>query len=339
MKPHARDSRDSAACWARASLGVLTPREEAELEAWRQNTDNAADWREIQSVMVGIDELAATPDIRLMREAALGARPVRTRTHWKWIGVAIAASLLIMLPIGAQLVHWTIPSTSAEMIVPSFYATRLGEQRDVRLKDGSIVTLDPSTQIAVTLSAKLRYIRLVKGQAMFKVAKNRDWPFVVEAGDQQITATGTAFDVQVKPNGTMSVLLVEGRVNVSPVAQSFVGGLIQSMKTKKLTPGQKLSTDGEGNQFVANFAAEEADFGESEKIIFNDSTIGDAIAQINRHSGIHIDISDPHIAALRVSGVYYAERPKDFLTALTAFYPLAVRAEGDQAMSLEWSER
>ena len=339
MKSRAHDPRDSAAQWARASLSALSPREQSQLESWRLHPQNAAHWHEIEAIMAVMDELAATPAIRDMREAALDARPVRARPRWKLVVTAIAACFLAMLPMIAVLSDSSPQTTPVEMIMPSVYTTRIDEERSVRLKDGSIVTLDPATEIAVTLSSKLRQIRLIKGQALFKVAKNRDWPFIVQAGNQQIRATGTAFDVQVKPNGTMSVLLVEGRVNVAPIARSFVAGFIQSMKTKKLVPGQKLSTDVHGDQFVENAAAEQASFADRNRIVFKDSTIGAAIGQINRQSAMHIDIADPHIAALRVSGVYNADRPEDFLTALTAFYPLTARSKGDDAVSLEWSDR
>lgn len=331
------DRDDGAARWARQSLDRQTPREIATLDAWRQDRLHDLDWREIDMVMGRLDDLAASSDIRDMREAALAMQPGHARSKWPWIVAGIAACFIALIPVVGTLASW-MTQQNPEMIAPSFYVTRIDEQRNVRLEDGSVVMLNPSTKIAVTLSAKLRYIRIISGHALFKVAKSRNWPFVVEAGNQKITATGTAFDVRVDAGGAMSVLLVEGSVNVAPAGPSFIRELFPSIKTKVLVPGQKLSADDEGNRFVENAASEFATYTDRDRILFSNSTIGDAIAQINRRSTIHIEISDPHIAALRVSGVYNVDRGEDFLTALTAFYPLAIHQKNDGSMSISWND-
>jgi transmembrane sensor len=51
--------------------------------------------------------------------------------------------------------------------------------------------------LEVRLCAQPREVRLLKGQALFKVAKDPGRPFDVLAADERITALGTMFDVRL----------------------------------------------------------------------------------------------------------------------------------------------
>jgi transmembrane sensor len=104
------------------------------------------------------------------RAAPRKAIPARPRR--RWIGGSIAAALALTV-LGA-LEDWP-------MLLRADYTTGVGERRSVALADGSHVTLDSGSAIAVDLSGARRHIRLLKGAALFTVAPDRAHPFTVEA--------------------------------------------------------------------------------------------------------------------------------------------------------------
>ena len=66
-----------------------------------------------------------------------------------------------------------------------------------RLPDGSIVELDAQSEIAVNFEPSVRRVELVRGEALFKVQKDPNRPFIVRAGGVEVRAVGTAFDVRL----------------------------------------------------------------------------------------------------------------------------------------------
>jgi transmembrane sensor len=91
------------------------------------------------------------------------------------------------------------------------YVTGIGQQQTVELDDGSVVELNTDTQLRVEYNSDHRNIRLLKGEAHFKVAKNREKPFRVYADNNFVEAVGTAFSVK-KQGSLVDILVTEGRV-------------------------------------------------------------------------------------------------------------------------------
>ncbi|MBN9668885.1 FecR family protein [Roseibium aggregatum] len=66
----------------------------------------------------------------------------------------------------------------------------------IELEDGSTIYMNAGSAIAFDYSEQDRNIRLLRGEAFFEVAPDPERPFSVEAGDTQVTALGTAFDIR-----------------------------------------------------------------------------------------------------------------------------------------------
>src|SRR3546814_2273737 len=86
----------------------------------------------------------------------------RARRVW-WPALAVAASLLVA--VGLMFRHQLLPDN-----VPAIrYATVLGEQRSVTLKDGSQVILDTASELLVQYGSRERKLTLQRGRADFSV--------------------------------------------------------------------------------------------------------------------------------------------------------------------------
>lgn len=108
---------------------------------------------------------------------------------------------------------WQAPPPSAALAPgPVVSATASVPQRQV-LPDGSVVLLRTGAELSVDFSAALRRVRLIRGEALFEVAKNAQRPFIVSAGGVDVRAVGTAFAVTLQQSA-VEVLVTEGQVAV-----------------------------------------------------------------------------------------------------------------------------
>ena len=113
------------------------------------------------------------------------------------VGIAAGAAALLLFPNRPKPVRYA--------------AAR--ERRLLTLSDRSRVTLDGDSELEVAFTPTARHLTLVRGRAYFDVAHEPGLPFIARAGDHEVVALGTAFEIEYAPN-VMSVLLVEGKVVV-----------------------------------------------------------------------------------------------------------------------------
>jgi transmembrane sensor len=125
--------------------------------------------------------------------------------------LALAASVLLTLV--ATLIAYNT-------YFADVYVTAIGEQRSLRLDDGSTVQLNARSKIRVRYTDDRRNIDLLEGQALFQVAKDSARPFIVSASNTQVRAIGTQFDINRKRTGTV-VTVIEGKVAVAEAKRAL----------------------------------------------------------------------------------------------------------------------
>jgi transmembrane sensor len=212
-----------------------------------------------------------------------------------------------VLVVGGSLVWWTSR--------PTVYETRIGERRTVMLADGSRVTLDTASKVAVRLDRNRRSITLAEGQALFDVEHDRSRPFVVTAGDARVTALGTRFDVRLSGQGAR-VTLVEGRVAVETYGAR--------PKRWTLAPDQRIVTTSK-NPAPARTDAASAVSWASGRLTFDNTPVSVAVAEVNRYTMTPIRLEAQAIAQVPVSGVFDTGDVEGFVAALQDLYGVEVR--------------
>ena len=337
------DPQEAAEWWfARKMLDVLSSRDTALFEQWMSVEANAEAYRRLEAFDQDLGAVAAEPEILQMREAALRHQPGLRGFSWR-VALPVAASLVLAIGLvlfGLSRPSATSPTTEADSAIPTSerYETRVGEHREVRLSDGSIVTLNTGSLLEVAYTAERRSVRLLHGEAMFKVAHNTAWPFVVTAGDRNVTAVGTAFVVRLD-GPAIKVVLVQGKVRIDPLRPVGLARVIPQLGEDELTPGEQLTAlQGKSKALVAAADVERSLSWENGQVIFRDDTIETATAELNRYSTTRILVDDPRISALTVSGVFNAKRPEDFVAAVTNFYPIEAVHPSSDVTELKWRE-
>lgn len=124
---------------------------------------------------------------------------------WRSVAVGLIAACLALVAVFAE---------DARLSWLADYATAQGEQRELKLPDGSTAYLNTDTALAVDFSDSVRTIELLRGEALFEVAKNPDRPFRVLARGGSAEALGTAFIVRATDDVT-HITVTEGVVRVT----------------------------------------------------------------------------------------------------------------------------
>ncbi len=110
-----------------------------------------------------------------------------------------------------------------------------GSRSEIRLPDGTIVILNAGSFLNYQndYNTTNRNVTL-KGEAYFKVARNEDIPFIVNAGPLSITALGTEFNIKAYDDeNSIETTLVTGKVAIT---QEGYGDESQAVD---LNPNQK----------------------------------------------------------------------------------------------------
>ncbi|HEX2013527.1 MAG TPA: FecR domain-containing protein [Roseateles sp.] len=211
------------------------------------------------------------------------------------------------------------------------YQTSVGEQRMVTLADGSRLTLNTSTRLVVDYGDKQRRIRLERGEALFEVAKNPQRPFVVEAGSEQVRALGTTFVVRNQAK-RVDVMLIEGRVQVDRQIASAAAGVRAAPIL--LAPGERMVLRAEAAApAVDRPAVEEVTAWRRGEAMFDNATLAEAVAEINRYGKTQVSIGDPALAGLRISGVFATRDTAEFAHVVAKLHGLEA-VPGDAGITL-----
>jgi len=210
---------------------------------------------------------------------------------------------------------------------PEAFATAVGEHSTIPLQDGSTVVLDTSSKIQLSFTPVERAVRLIRGQALFEVAKNPSRPFVVYAGDRRIVALGTSFDVRLQ-DASVRVTLVEGRVAVDRVSAPAFS------RPTELTPGQQLIASPSSPVEVHHADMASVTSWREGRLMFSDEPLAAAVAEVNRYSRTKIVLADPALASLRISGVFRTGQITGFVAALETRFPLQIRRQSDHTIML-----
>jgi transmembrane sensor len=202
------------------------------------------------------------------------------------------------------------------------FSTGKGETKVIALKDGSVVTLNTASEIAVSYTDAQRSVELIRGEALFDVAKNKARPFVVAAGDTNVRVVGTSFTVRHLETAPVQVLVREGIVEVFKPAAGLA--------PVRITANDMAEAGGASTGQIVARAMPVAQVHrqmawQSGQIAFEGETLAQAAAEFSRYSDTRIVVADPALAREEIAGLFKATDPVGF--AKTIAISLNARAD------------
>lgn len=290
--------------------------ERAAFEQWRAaSAAHALAYREVERLWEQGADAAMNPEVMAAAERALReTRPEPRRPLRRWFVPALAAAAVL-------LVAWlVVPRWLDTYMVPSGtrYATTTGQLRTVHLKDGSSIVLDTDTVLVARYNASVRRIDLLRGQAQFHVQGNKSWPFVVHALHGTVTAVGTRFQVRVNDDAAV-VTLLEGKLAIA----TKTGSQPQSALLKA---AEQLEFDRKGSIGPVHHADLQTAEGWVEgKLFAHDWRLPYLLAEMNRYSATQIQIVDPALRNVRISGIFHTGDQQALLLALQQGWSIHAR--------------
>jgi transmembrane sensor len=194
-----------------------------------------------------------------------------------------------------------------QLRLASDHRTGTAELRTITLEDGSTVSLDAESAVAVRYGAARREVALLSGRAFFEVVPAADRPFVVVAGDVTVTVKGTAFDVG-SSGDAVSVAVQSGIVEVATARGRNPAAT--------LTRGERLEIDSKSEKMAKSevVPADVAAWREL-RLVVDKATMAEVVEELGRHYPGVVVLSNRALAERRVSGVFDLRRPVEALQA------------------------
>lgn len=293
--------------------------------AWRDAdpTHDAAFWRAWKAwSAVGATEVALASDWRAEAEALRTRRsPIARfftsgRKSWKIaVPTGIAASVALLVTV------WTGTSGPSMAV-----ATRVAETKVVALNDGSKITVGGKSALVAFTDPKQRRVKLEQGQAYFEVAHDPAHPFVVVAGDAEITVRGTKFDVK-RIGDDVKVNVLEGRVEVR--RRGVLTFLTAGSPDAVLTAGQASELAPTSDAFAkAAPAATSAGEWRTGRLFYADAPLSDIVADARRYSNSRIELADG-VAGMSLTVSYRAGDIDGLSDSIEAALPVRVEKRND----------
>lgn len=264
--------------------------------------------------------------------------------------LAVVAGLVLVAGVIAALsVYWDHAEVMQSKAHTAGYTTVIGETRSITLPDSSMVRMNTASEIEVHYTEGTRIIKLSKGEAWFDVYHDPDRPFIVYAGRLAVQAVGTAFSVYVK-EGKVDLTVTSGRIEVTTFKEdvstkSLLGPEVLDTAVYRVpvVAGQNMVLDDSIEDVNDKIElVQKMEPGQIEKrlswrdgiLMFDNDTLEEVIAEINRYSTIKIVISDPEIRDMRFGGYFQASDVTTILATLEQNYGIAVKQLNPDVINL-----
>jgi transmembrane sensor len=214
------------------------------------------------------------------------------------------------------------------------------------LPDGSTIELNVGAEVTVDFRPEQRNVRLVRGEALFQVAKDPTRPFVVTAGAVAVRAVGTAFAVRLESK-LVDVLVTEGLVSVEqgtshpdagtsgapPTAASAMPARV-SPAPVSLAAGRRLSLPAGADsssvtaQPVSPAEVARALAWRARRVEFNGTPLSEAVAMFNRANAVQLAVANAATGDLRISGVFWTNDSEAFSRVIETSLGITAAPDG-----------
>ena len=305
-----RAMADASVWLARLQRDDVTERDGLDFEAWLAAAPaHAIAYQRTLTIWHEYDSCADQVLAELESEARRTAMRWPTATRRGWLmaagGSAIAAG------VGAAVV---LPEIIAQPAAQT-YATGRGERRRIMLADGSVLDLNAETRLSVRLTRSARQVELAEGQAIFDVTHDANRPFTVAAAGRIVRVVGTQFDVRNR-QGELAVTVAGGKVQVRPSSAATSG------RAFLLTPGQRLEIDRAGVEQLRAVDPQEALGWRIGRLVYRDEPLANVVADLNRQFMGEIEISDPELGKMPITGVIVVDDQAAVVSRLSLMLPI-----------------
>ncbi|QDH79235.1 DUF4974 domain-containing protein [Echinicola soli] len=235
-------------------------------------------------------------------QAILSKLPEEKKTSTKpiWPLFRIVAAFTLILVMGITIKHLTDTRTIT-------VSTAMGEQKDILLKDGSIVTLAENSRLTYPNKfGNSRDVRL-EGRALFDVQRDIARTFSVRTKNTNVKVLGTSFDVDATTAEATTVSVISGKVQVNP----------QSHPKEKvlLTKNQQVTASSSQLSAISTFEVQQP-IAWTKMIILKNTTFGETAEILENRFGLDLIFESDELKEERITGKFKDETPGNILKSI-----------------------
>lgn len=211
----------------------------------------------------------------------------------KRIGSAAAAVIVLFILYNIQV--FTDKNIQAETALNTIKVPA-GQRVEVTLSDGTHVWLNARSEFSypVSFNGDKREV-LLKGEAFFEVAKNRDKKFIVNTGRCEVEVLGTQFNIEAYNENEFSTALIQGSVKVTDKSQPNESVVLEPNNSVSLNNGKLTVTP------ITDFNPYSWKEG---LITFKDIHFKDLMKKLEKNFGIRIMIDNHTLDNYACSGKF-----------------------------------
>ncbi|KMM78606.1 FecR domain-containing protein [Pseudomonas deceptionensis] len=303
-KPVSAQVLDAAIAWQLClDCGNGSAVEQAEFTKWYSaNDEHARAWLQL-GMLDHRFSTASVPARNALLKARTGVQERVRKIGSGLASVALACGLALFagknyLPVD----YWMADQRTAT-----------GEQRQLRLADGTLLNLNTHSAVDVRFDDTTRRIILQEGEIMVETGHGDPRPFIVQTRDGSLRALGTRFMVKREDDGTrLSVL--QSRVEAHPE---------NSVELTVYNEGQQvlMHRDRLGQMLAVSPGADAWTRG---MLVLDNVRLADMVSELNRYQRGHLGV-DPEVADLRITGSFPLNNIELALNALIPTLPVQIQ--------------
>lgn len=218
------------------------------------------------------------------------SRSNRLLTNWKMNLMRIAAVLFIPLLLVSSFLLYTVfqqnQSGSGQVVMQEVIATP-GSRVHFTLPDKTEVWLNSGSKLEFPVAIGEQQKRMVKlwGQGYFKVASDKNRPFVVETGELNIQVLGTSFDVSNYANDLQfNATLEEGKIALLTPSGKEIAQLVPGQQASLNKTTHEFSVEKVNTQLITSW--------KDGQLIFDDTALPEVIKQLERWYNCEIELQE-----------------------------------------------
>ena len=273
--------------------------------------DFAAAVKSTQTPLEALLARAQADNVRDFDASAPEPVHVRERSRGPQVWTLAAAAALLFVVTGTI---WSMRD-GERFGLPRTYRTAYGAQRAQPLPDGSVLHLNTDSEVTVRYAHGERLVSVDRGQALFEVAHDRQRRFRVQAGQAEVIAVGTQFDVY-RQAAAVRVTVVEGTVTV--YADRLPARTVRLDADHQVEVREEIGTPRrvDARASVAWLL---------HQIAFEEEPLGAVAAEFNRYGRVALVIDDAALRTLPISGVFDAYDTDSFAAFLATLDGVVVQ--------------
>lgn len=281
------------------------------IRRWRaQHPDHERAWRQIEATQQQLSGLSDSQR-QLAHQTLRQSKYGRRRT--------LKMLSLLCIGVGAG---WSVSQPALLNPGQDQHHTGIGEQLDIALPDGGMLTLNSRSAVRLRYTAELTELHLLQGEVFVYTGTETRRAMQVTTAQGVLTPLGTAFNVHQQDHST-EVAVVAGQVMLiqGPVSEPHLittGEVLRFSNSELLLQRPLLAADTAWRQGM---------------LIADNLPLPAFIRELDRyhHGVIRID---PALNSLRVSGSYPIEDTQRVLQSLSHSLPITLEQRSRYWISL-----